>query len=453
MGSPTSQLDSPYTMQDDHPVPTVPTPPQSQGEDDLNFDFGDPTATPDAADGAPSWDLDKLFELAPWFVLPNEMQTETKVDEASGKSYMFLHNAPVKNYLAYEINDGHELAAGGDVDYLIEFVRANLDPRERFHVVVIPDGNIQMAGVPRWQQDPDWLDKQVAGLKDSGDDNDEGRMVEGSNALKGATTTKNHPQQGKGLFLPTQQQQHVDHRQETESHVTEPPFSAFLPKKIYSESPPPPQRCASLPLQHKDTKIRQDSGLQSFQHVQSFENFLERAPLHAPEDRELALFQGFQRFNRARIQQVPEAERPKFSREELKLFKDFIRFLRLQHMGGDHYNTYPYQQSGHMDEYCANPVDGTLSQPEFFGNAYAEASSMPRFPVQIQTQPYMPNVDVGPAVMSSAQGQFLGTEMSYAPSHLSHYHNDSSAHNFIPSQSPDDPSATLHPWQRGSSFF
>lgn len=266
------------------------------------------------------FDLEQFLEQSPWLVLPGEMSTGTKVDEASGKSYLFLHNAPVDNYVALGINDGHEYAAGGDREYLVEYLRAHLNNAERYHVVVIPEKNVQMAKVPRWQVSADWLDHGVLQNNPNGNNNNDDKEEQSPGAaIKIESIEK-----------------------EEERPSPEPPLSSFMPQKIFAESPPQQHRSPSEQehVQPLGDRLQQDVPRvhpqgdrlqQELPRAQPVERTSNVMPLRAFSDSELKLFQEFLGFSLARLEkQRHAAEPPTFSQQEEQVFQRVNRFLHEQ---------------------------------------------------------------------------------------------------------------------------
>lgn len=181
------------------------------------------------------FDLEQFLAQSPWLVLPGEISTGAAVDPATGQSYLFLHNCPADgNYVALDINDGHELAAGGDREYLVEYIQAHLNEGGRYHVVVIPETNVQRAGVPRWQVKADWMDHVV--LEEDKKEIDDKTSVGGDEEEKGKIN--------KGKGKETQQDSSVATSSRAEDRggedqgpfqAVEPPISSFLSQKIYAE--------------------------------------------------------------------------------------------------------------------------------------------------------------------------------------------------------------------------
>lgn len=402
----------------------------------------EPESEPEAeADSAASgWDLDKFFEQTPWLLLPEEgMSTGTKLDEA-GKSYLFLNNAPVDNYLALGINDGHEMAAGGDVAFLVEFLRAQLDASGQYHVVVIADENIQRAGVPRWRSGPDWLDHGVVQQQQKGNvkkEEEEAQLVVKAEGDGGE-------EKGERSFPPQQQ-------------PVEPPLTSFLPRKVFFEPPPPPP--PPTPQQvPKASSSRQDHiSQQCLPQPQSEKHAPSAMPPPAFSNRELGLFQRFLHFKRAfSRQQDPAVEHPKFFVErESKLFKDFVTFLRHQDrlqlcqnvsaMRMDQPNAYLAQYSNHINPGANSGVgggdDGDSGQQALFGNACAQTSITPQaVPHQVQPQMYFaPPMHATATGVAPIQGQYSGNGTTYAtplgsdppPQPGNMHQNDPNIRNFV----------------------
>lgn len=283
------------------------------------------------------FDVDQFLEHSPWLVLPGEMSTGTKVDEASGKSYLFLHNAPVNNYVALDINDGHEFAAGGDREYLVEYLRAHLNDAERYHVVVIPEKNVQMAEVPRWQLSADWLDYEVLQNNPDGNNNNDEEEVQ--------------EEQSPGVAIKIESTE-----KEGECPSPEPPLSSFLPQMIFAESPPQQHRSPSeqehvrpqgdhLPqdvtrdqpqgdhLQQEVSPVHhlQDRLQEDLPRVQPVDRAPHTTQLRTFSDSELNLFHEFLDFSLARLEkQRHAAEPPTFFPEEEQVFRRVNHFLHEQ---------------------------------------------------------------------------------------------------------------------------
>lgn len=65
--------------------------------------------------------------------------------------YLTILNTPVDNYVVQKINDGHEFAIGGDPSHILKSLDREFayQPQQRWHVVVIPEDNIELVGAPR----------------------------------------------------------------------------------------------------------------------------------------------------------------------------------------------------------------------------------------------------------------------------------------------------------------
>lgn len=100
-------------------------------------------------------DIEEFLKGMPWYILPGEISTGTGRD-GEGKRYLILNNAPVDNYIAMDINDGHEFSVGGHKDHILNHLKGCLDDSQKYHLVGIPEANIQQSGVPRWQWGPDY---------------------------------------------------------------------------------------------------------------------------------------------------------------------------------------------------------------------------------------------------------------------------------------------------------
>lgn len=250
--------------------------------------------------------LDEFLNQSPWLMLPKEISTGTRIDEETGRSYMYLNNAPVNDYLALAINDGKELAAGGDPEYLANFARTHLIPSERYHVVVIPEKNVQMAGVARWE---DIVGELNHGWFEGSLTSDE----HGSEMIKAGTKTDNG---------------------ENRERSFQPFLAPFLPQKVFAKSPTPPppspqpDHASPLPQQQEvQTGVPGDDLLQrNSQRTQPTERHYMRFT-----DSELKLFQDYFQFSMVRLEHaLSNLEQPILSTEEKRVLQSFICFLSHQ---------------------------------------------------------------------------------------------------------------------------
>ncbi|KAJ4388122.1 hypothetical protein N0V93_008727 [Gnomoniopsis smithogilvyi] len=141
---------------------------QDQGDDDLmlsdnEFEQSDAVRRHDdlqLPDGGYHAQQDSIahgsnFELdIPHYLPDNALKTDsTSLVHADGhqERYLTMINTPIDNYVAQKINDGHEFAIGGDPSYILTSLGREFafQPQQRWHVVVIPDDNLQLVGVPR----------------------------------------------------------------------------------------------------------------------------------------------------------------------------------------------------------------------------------------------------------------------------------------------------------------
>lgn len=172
--------------------------------------------------------LEEFLRQSPWFVFPNEVTTHNRVDEETGKTYMYLNNAPINNYLALSINDGMELAAGGDREFLGIFLQTQLEPSERYHIIVIPERNVQKAGVPRWEDVVGELDQNWFGGGRTG-----AEKPHNPGTMKAASETGDDDEKGEA--------------------AVEPSLTSFLPRMIFAASPTPSQSGGASPLPQEST--------------------------------------------------------------------------------------------------------------------------------------------------------------------------------------------------------
>lgn len=447
-----------------HPIMTsqqapAPVSSQLQGEDNAQELESSPQNKTDLAtsDEAPEFGTSNFFEHTPWLVCPEEMSTGTKTDEA-GKSYMFLTNAPVENYMAMDINDGYENAAGGDREFLAEYVQVQLKASKRYHIVVIPEANIEKADIPRWQAAPDWLDHNEFKKKLNKDQglSAQAMVVKVESSQRGESSS--------------QPQQDFDHQARPLS--IDPPLTSFLPRKVFAE----PQEHISPPHRKEDVKPRQDTSQRNSPQLRPGEHI--RGPIELPlfSNRELELFQNFLQFTRARRrQQLPAAEQqPRFSIPEFGLFQDFIRFLRHRarpqqgdvdaiggRFGQHNANSGPYNTFAgiHVSQYDANPDTGNNTQSSPFGNPHDQMNMTPQTLPQLQPQLYTPQMGFATANVPPSQGQYSRAGMPYSSPlssgsqlHPLHHHDGPQyTHGFNLNQPSVAANADHIPRQEGSS--
>lgn len=71
--------------------------------------------------------------------------------DGNRETYLTIHNAPSDDYVAQEINDGHEFAIGGDPSHILQSLdrEFRFQPQQRWHVIVVSEDTLQLVGVPR----------------------------------------------------------------------------------------------------------------------------------------------------------------------------------------------------------------------------------------------------------------------------------------------------------------
>ncbi|KAJ4414791.1 hypothetical protein N0V82_007706 [Gnomoniopsis sp. IMI 355080] len=122
-----------------------------------NTDIDMPYLVSEDASNAQRNNLTQYNDLAldiPHYLPENALVTDSfSLVHADGhqERYLTMLNTPIDNYVAQKINDGHEFAIGGDPSHIFTSLDQEfaLRPQQRWHVVVMPEDSLQLAGVPR----------------------------------------------------------------------------------------------------------------------------------------------------------------------------------------------------------------------------------------------------------------------------------------------------------------
>lgn len=269
-----AQLDAELMLSDDEFNPTPDnTPPDNLMPFEDEFDI--PPANPAQQND---------FELdIPHYLPDHALVTDSaSLAYADGheERYLTVLNTPIDNYVAQKINDGHEFAIGGDPRHIL----ASLDrefgsqPQQRWHVIVVPEDNLQLVGAPRR------VYPLVSGVGDgrfqSAEEGDQAQrnMNHGENLMNSGTV--NAPQYdggNTGFLQPGQLLQNggfnengmIERPNELVGQSSDPHGSRSQPNCDYTQNPSTP--CPTAPAQsnlprpptfsehHKRKRLRRES--------------------------------------------------------------------------------------------------------------------------------------------------------------------------------------------------
>lgn len=100
----------------------------------------------------PGETLDEFIDRVLPQVLPDNAIRVAIHKDGQDRQYLTLYNNPTAPYVANRIHDGYEFAIGGDKDIILRTLNNKLNsfPRQNWHIVAIPESNVQASNAPRW---------------------------------------------------------------------------------------------------------------------------------------------------------------------------------------------------------------------------------------------------------------------------------------------------------------
>lgn len=176
--------------------------------------------------------------------------------DGNHETYLTIQNAPSDNYVAQKINDGHEIAIGGDPSHILKSLdrEFRFQPQQRWHVIVISENTLQLTGVPR-QSYP-----LISGMGD-GSFSSEGEGDGPQQHREGGDILMNNGPVNSFRTFPGQAQQNDSYIDITMSAATKEPTS-HISNHQETQSPPsynfpriPSTSCHETPAQDRPSQL------------------------------------------------------------------------------------------------------------------------------------------------------------------------------------------------------